>query len=76
MYIIVSLLQLENNSYAEVVDIKGGPGFLRRLESMGIRIGCKILKISDTPGPVIIKVGNTQLAVGRGIASKIFVKKL
>lgn len=73
---MISLLQLENNSYAEVIDIKGGAGFLRRLESMGVRVGCKILKISDTPGPVIIKVGSTQLAIGRGIASKIFVEKL
>jgi len=60
-----------------VVDIKGGYGLLRRLEYLGVRVGVKIKKVSSQflRGPVIIQVGNTQVALGYGMASKILLKE-
>jgi len=71
----VNLLQLQNNKWAKVIDITGGFGFIRRLENLGIRVGIRILKISGISGPVIVKVGQAQVAIGRGMASKIIVEE-
>ncbi len=72
---MINLLQLENNSYAKIVEVLGGFGLRKRLESMGLRVGSKIYKISDYSGPVIVRVGNANIAIGRGMASKIIVER-
>ncbi len=71
----ISLFQLGNNKSAEVLDVLGGFGLKKKLESLGIRVGVELLKVSQRTGPVIVKVGATQLAVGRGMASKIIVEE-
>jgi ferrous iron transport protein A len=50
----------------------------RRFSNMGIREGVIIRKITVHPfaGPVIVKVGNCEIAVGRGMASAILVEEL
>lgn len=51
--------------------------YCRRLSDMGIREGVTITKISMHPffGPILIKIGNCEVALGRGIASSIFVEE-
>ena len=71
----ISLFQLKNNKQAKVVDVVGGFGLRQRLEGLGIKVGSRILKISDVSGPVVIKVKGAQLAIGRGMASKIIVEE-
>ncbi|MBU3956018.1 ferrous iron transport protein A [bacterium] len=60
----------------KVVGLDGGRGMMRNLESMGIKIGSRIKKISQQlmNGPVVISHGNTQVAVGRGIAESLMVE--
>jgi Fe2+ transport system protein FeoA len=50
----------------------------RRFSKMGIREGSIIKKISMHPffGPIIIRVGNCEMAVGRRIASSIIVEEM
>jgi len=67
-------LQLQNNISARVIAIHGGMGLTRKLERLGIRVGGEIIKIDQTPGPVIVKVGRAHLAIGRGMAAKILVE--
>ena len=59
-----------------VVDIQGGYGLIRRLESLGIRVGKKVTKVSSQfmRGPVIIRIDNFQVAIGFGMARKVLVK--
>jgi len=71
----VSLINLKDREGAVVADIEGGLNARRRLENMGVRIGKHVIKISGASGPVVIKIGNSQVAIGRGIASKIIVRK-
>ena len=73
---IISLLHLEKNNSAKVVKIEGGTVFHKKLESLGLRLGGKIKKLSSSVfgGPVVIRVGRTHIAIGKGIASKIFVE--
>jgi len=56
-----------------VVDILGGQHMSDRLQAMGIRRGAKLTKMSNmfAKGPVVIRHGQTQTALGRGICHKI-----
>ena len=70
----------------EITDIRGRGGrmgmgrrnWCRRLSNLGIRKGVIIKKISVHPffGPVIVRVGNCEIAVGRGMASTILVEEV
>ena len=59
------LTQLEANQTAVVKEITGGHGASRRLESMGIRPGKRITKISSHfwRGPVTVLVGKSKVAI-------------
>lgn len=73
---VLDLIQLKSGQRGVIVEIQGGPGLIRRLENMGIRAGRKISKIGAHfwHGPQIIKVGNSQVAVGYGMAKKIIIE--
>ena len=73
---LVNLTQMESGQNGEVTEIQGGFGITRKLESMGIRVGKQIVKVSGLflRGPVTVKVGNTQLSMGHGMATKIIVE--
>lgn len=61
----------------KVKKINGGNNLTRKLSSLGIYEGREIEKvISYHHGPVVIKVLNSQVAIGRGMAEKIIVQKL
>jgi ferrous iron transport protein A len=61
----------------EVATVKGGKSFLRRLMEMGIYSGVRVRIISNFGnGPIIIALSDTRIALGKGMAAKIFVKKL
>jgi ferrous iron transport protein A len=49
---------------------------LRRLDSLGMRIGVEVRKVSAQlmRGPVTVQVGGTQLAIGFGMAQRILVE--
>ncbi len=55
-----------------------GGNWCRRFANMGIREGVIIKKITMHPflGPVIVRVGNCEIAVGRGMASTILVEEV
>ncbi len=59
----------------KVVAVDGGHGLRAKLEAMGIRPGVKITKVSGQimRGPVIAKIGSTQVAIGFGMASRVIV---
>jgi len=76
MSMIVDLTRLKPGEEGVVREIIGGPGLIRRLENMGIRTGRKIRKMSSHfwHGPQTVQVGNTNLALGYGMAKKILVE--
>ncbi len=73
---MIPLTQVEANQKVHIVEIQGGDQFLRRLENMGIRHRAVLTKVSERSysGPVIVKSGHTQVALGRGMAEKIIVE--
>ncbi len=70
------LIDLKIKEQAEVISFEGGQTMGRRLESMGIRQGKIISRISSQliRGPVIISVDGHQTAIGRGMAARLIVK--
>ena len=71
------LTDLDANKTAVIKEIQGGSKVKMRLETMGIRPGVRITKISSHfwRGPVTIKVGRAKVAIGHGMARKIIVEK-
>ncbi len=58
-----------------VVQVLGGLGVTRRLDVLGIRPGARLKVTSRSPlrGPVTVRIGNAQIALGFGMASKVLV---
>ena len=73
---IVSLAKLDTNQSGKVVEFTAGPGLVRRLEEMGIRVGKQVTKIGGMPlrGPVVVQAGGTRIALGHGMAMKVMVE--
>jgi len=61
---------------ARVMVLNGGYGMRTRLESMGVRPGKTVRKVSSQlmAGPITIVMDGRQMAMGRGIASRIEVE--
>ena len=72
----ILLTAMQTGQTGRVIQIQGGRGMIGRLEVLGIRIGRELRKVSSQfmRGPVVLEVGNTQVAVGFGMASKILLE--
>ncbi|MBS3815848.1 MAG: ferrous iron transport protein A [Hadesarchaea archaeon] len=69
------LNDLDAGVRAKVSRIEGGRGFQRRLRTRGIREGKTITVVTRQPrGPIVVRVGGTQLTMGRGMANKVVVE--
>ncbi len=73
---MINLLQLKPNQMGKIISIQGGKGLIVRFNNLGIREGVWVKKVAGyfRGGPVVIKIDGTQLALGRGMASKIMVE--
>jgi ferrous iron transport protein A len=71
----MALTQLKSGQTATVASIQGGYGMVRRLNALGIYEGKSVTKISGQwmHGPVIVRIGSTDVAIGYGMARRIFV---
>ena len=72
----VSLRHMYSGQSGRVRQIDGGVGMVNRLNSLGIRPGKKITKVSSMlmRGPVTVQLGSTRLAIGFGMANRIIVE--
>ena len=55
---------------------RGGWRFGKRLEDMGLTPGTEVTVVKSAPfsGPLEIRVRGSRLAIGRGMAERIFVE--
>ena len=72
----IDLTQMKPGESGEIVEIQGGFGMTRRVQSMGVRPGKKVTKVSSHfwQGPQTVQVDNTQVAIGFGMARRIIVE--
>lgn len=73
----INLSDAPSNCLLEIIDIKSGPLAKKRLISMGLHIGDKIIKYNGSNWcPVLVKnvtLNASKIALGRKIAEKITV---
>ena len=71
----MNIAQFKIGQKLKVVKIEGR-GSERRLFEMGIMPGAELLILARHPfqGPLVIKVGNADVALGRSIADKVKVE--
>lgn len=74
---LMPLSMLSIGEKAELVDVRGGRGIRMHLASMGLNPGAVVQMIQNAMrGPVILGTFDTRLALGRGMAHKILVRKI
>jgi len=73
---MISLKELPDGRKGIIMAINGGHGLVEKLDALGIRAGKEITKVNSQwmKGPVIIRLGNTEIAIGYGMAHKIMVE--
>jgi ferrous iron transport protein A len=73
---IIPLIQMKPGNSGTVLAIEGGFGLTRRLEALGIRVGQNLTMVSSafSRGPVTVRVGNLQVALGFGMARRVIVQ--
>ena len=71
----VSLVEMDEGQAGTVTELAGGLAFVRRIEAMGLRPGIALVKTSGSAmwGPVTVRAGNIQLALGHGMASRVLL---
>lgn len=72
----VSLVDMQEGEKGIVAHTSGGLGAMHRLAEMGLTVGCevKLLRKCSFHGPVEIEVRGVALALGYGLALKVFVQ--
>jgi len=73
---LVSIGNLKQGQCGKISFIRGGYNVLQRLLDMGLKPGTKICAVRVAPpgGPVELSVRGSKLALGKGVASKVFVE--
>ena len=72
-----SLADLHQGEKGVIAFALGGHGLVRRLAEMGLTPGTEVTLVRSAPlrGPIEISVRGVFLALGHGVASKVFVKR-
>jgi ferrous iron transport protein A len=73
----VSLAELASGTQAVVRAVGGGKTLAGRLAAMGLVVGSR-LEVLQNPhhGPVLVRVRDTRIALGRGEATKILAEEV
>lgn len=72
----VPLTALPPGAKARIVAVIGGRGAARRAMEMGLVPGAIVEVVNNHPGPLIVRVSGTMIALGRGLAHKILVEPI
>ena len=71
-----ALARLQAGEHAVVLSFEGGHGLVSRLTSLGFTPGVEITMMHNYGhGPLIVSVRGARVALGRGEAQKIIVKR-
>jgi len=74
---MIALTEAKLNQRLKIVKIEGECGSLeRRLMELGLAIGSEVVVKDKSYGPIILEAHGSKIAIGRGMASKIFVEVL
>ena len=69
---------LHDGETAEIVALRGSGARVAcecRAEDMGLRVGKRVEMLSNGGGPVLVKIDEARIAVDRGVAMRIVVRR-
>jgi len=73
---ITTLDRIRSKRNVKVVEVIGGWGLQRHLSHLGIHPGdiLTVIRHAAMGGPILITIHGSQIAIGRGMASRIAVE--
>ncbi len=76
----VSLDSLDTGAKARVLALRGGREFQHRIQSLGLSVGCEVYVMqnngnAEDESAVAVRVGDTRLMIGHGMAQKVIVRQ-
>ena len=71
-----SLLSLQNGHSGRIASINGDNQLVRRMLSLGLRVGTVVDMLKHRGQSVVIQNAGTRVALGPGIADKLLVEPL
>lgn len=73
---VVSLSELRSGEHGEVVDLAGGRCMLSRMTALGFTPGADVRVVQNFGrGPLIARVRDARIALGRGEADRVYVRR-
>jgi Fe2+ transport system protein FeoA len=70
------LSAIKAGSFVKIVSIEAGQNLANRLATMGLLPGVKIKVVNNShPGPFVVEIKGSKVALGRGMAGKIVVSE-
>lgn len=73
-----TLVNIDNGKKVRILKISGGRGVRQHLQCLGLHVGdiVTLKKSSFLGGPVLLEVNGYDVAIGKGVASKIEVEEI
>ncbi|MEN2995065.1 MAG: FeoA domain-containing protein [Thermodesulfovibrio sp.] len=73
-----TLIDIENGKKVRILKILGGKNIRQHLQCLGLHVGdiVTLKKSSFLGGPVLLEINGYDVAIGKGVASKIEVEEL
>jgi len=69
----VPLIRVEQGTLVRIVALMGGSGFNKRMAEVGLNVGAELIVHQFTGGGLVLLRGETRIALGGGMASKVLV---
>ncbi|GAB4501645.1 MAG: hypothetical protein Fur0035_11880 [Anaerolineales bacterium] len=72
------LIEAEQGMSLRVLGFEGGAKFEERMLQHGLYPGdqARVVRIAPMRGPLLVEVSGREIALGRGVAQKIFVEAI
>ncbi len=70
---MMPLAMLRDGEAGRIVAVYGGRGLMRRLAELGFIPGERVKVLRSGPGPILVLVKGSRMALGHGVAMKILV---
>jgi ferrous iron transport protein A len=71
-----SLLTLQNGHSGRIASIEGDTHLIRRMLSLGLRVGSVVNMLNHRGKGVVIQNAGTRVALGSGIAEKLLIEPI
>ncbi|MBN2361095.1 MAG: ferrous iron transport protein A [Deltaproteobacteria bacterium] len=73
----LNLLGCRPGDWVRIVSIDAGAGAALNLSRLGLSPGdqVQVLRRSPLAGPIVVRLGESEIAIGRGLAERVLVER-